>query len=54
MQSAADVQRSRATGAELRQWYTGLMHGLARPEPDLLYERVTAPERHQRLRAAMR
>ena len=54
VQSAADVQRSRATGAELRQWYTGLMHGLARPEPDLLYERVTAPERHQRLRAAMR
>ena len=23
---AQDVQDSRATGAELRQWYTGLMH----------------------------
>jgi len=42
VQSAEDVLRSRATGAELRQWYTGLMHGLARPEPYTLYERVTA------------
>ena len=42
IQSVADMQRSRATGAELRQWYTGLMHGLAQPEPLSLYARVTA------------
>lgn len=27
--SADDVRRSRAVGAPLRQWYTGLMHGIA-------------------------
>jgi dihydroorotate dehydrogenase len=42
LQSAEDMQRSRATGVELRQWYTGLMHGLAQPEPYSLYARVTA------------
>jgi dihydroorotate dehydrogenase len=42
LESNADVQRSRATGAPLRQWYTGLMHGLAQPEPHKLYARVTA------------
>ena len=42
LESHADVQRSRATGAPLRQWYTGLMHGLAQPEPHKLYARVTA------------
>ena len=41
VQSAADVQVSRATGCELRQWYTGLMHGLAQTEPWSLYARVT-------------
>ena len=41
VQSAEDVQASRATGCELRQWYTGLMHGLAQPEPWSLYARVT-------------
>jgi dihydroorotate dehydrogenase len=41
LQSADDVARSRATGAELRQWYTGLMHGLASPSPETLYARVT-------------
>ena len=45
IQSAADVQRSRATGAELRQWYTGLMHGLADADPLGLYRRVTASTR---------
>ena len=42
LQSADDVARSRATGAELRQWYTGLMHGLASPSPETLYARLTA------------
>jgi hypothetical protein len=42
MQCHADVVASRATGAPLRQWYTGLMHGLAQPEPESLYRRVTA------------
>ena len=42
LQSVDDMQRSRATGAELRQWYTGLMHGLAQPEPFSLYARLTA------------
>lgn len=37
-----DVRESRDTGAELRQWYTGLMHGLAQPEVHRLYARVTA------------
>ena len=41
VQSAEDVQASRATGCELRQWYTGLMHGLAQPDPWSLYARVT-------------
>ncbi len=41
VQSAADVQASRRTGCELRQWYTGLMHGLAQPQPWSLYARVT-------------
>ena len=43
VQSADDVQSSRETGAELRQWYTGLMHGLAQPDPMTLYARLTAP-----------
>ena len=43
LQSAADMQQSRATGAELRQWYSGLMHGLAQPEAETLYSRLTAP-----------
>ena len=42
IQSVADMQRSRATGAELRQWYTGLMHGIAQPDPYSLYKRLTA------------
>ena len=42
LQSHADVLSSRATGAELRQLYTGLMHGLAQPEPLTLYARLTA------------
>jgi len=42
LQSAEDMQRSRGHGIELRQWYTGLMHGLAQPEPHSLYARVTA------------
>ena len=42
LQSAADMRRSRATGSELRQWYSGLMHGLAQPEADTLYSRLTA------------
>lgn len=42
LESAADIQASRATGCELRQWYTGLMHGLAQPDPHSLYARVTA------------
>ena len=42
VQSADDVALSRATGCELRQWYTGLMHGLAQPEPESLYARLTA------------
>ena len=41
VQSASDVQASRETGCELRQWYTGLMHGLSQPEPWSLYARVT-------------
>ena len=41
LQSTDDVARSRATGAELRQWYTGLMHGLASPSPETLYARLT-------------
>ena len=41
IESAADVQASRQTGCELRQWYTGLMHGLAQSEPWSLYARVT-------------
>lgn len=44
LQSLEDMQRSRATGAELRQWYTGLMHGLAQPEPLSLYSRLTTAE----------
>ena len=40
--SRADVLASRESGAELRQWYTGLMHGLAQPEPQTLYARLTA------------
>jgi len=37
-----DVQRSRAAGADLRQWYTGLMHGLAHCDaPGELYHSVT-------------
>ena len=42
VQSKEDVQTSRDTGCELRQWYTGLMHGLAQPDPWKLYARVTA------------
>lgn len=42
LQTADDMQRSRDTGADLRQWYTGLMHGLAQPEPYSLYARLTA------------
>ena len=42
IQGVSDMQRSRETGAELRQWYTGLMHGLAQPEPYSLYARVAA------------
>eukprot|EP00908_Phaeocystis_cordata_P017821 Transcript_29190.p1 GENE.Transcript_29190~~Transcript_29190.p1 ORF type:complete len:451 (-),score=158.94 Transcript_29190:47-1348(-) len=41
LQSAADMARSRETGVELRQWYTGLMHGLAQGDADSLYARVT-------------
>ena len=40
-----DVLASRAAGAPLRQWYTGLMHGVAACEPDdvaQLYNRTTA------------
>eukprot|EP00937_MAST-01D_sp_MAST-1D-sp2_P007807 g7807.t1 len=41
--SNADVRCSRATGAQLRQWYTGLMHGIGDPQPlETLYPRVTA------------
>ena len=42
LQCGDDVRASRETGAELRQWYTGLMHGLAQPAPESLYSRVTA------------
>ena len=42
LQCGDDVRASRATGAELRQWYTGLMHGLAQPAPESLYSRITA------------
>lgn len=42
IQSPEDIQASRATGIELRQWYTGLMHGLAQPAPQTLYARLTA------------
>ena len=42
VQSGEDVMASRATGAPLRQWYTGLMHGLSEPEPESLYRRVTS------------
>eukprot|EP00746_Dinoflagellata_sp_MGD_P164806 gnl/MRDRNA2_/MRDRNA2_93685_c0_seq1.p1 gnl/MRDRNA2_/MRDRNA2_93685_c0~~gnl/MRDRNA2_/MRDRNA2_93685_c0_seq1.p1 ORF type:complete len:254 (+),score=53.17 gnl/MRDRNA2_/MRDRNA2_93685_c0_seq1:3-764(+) len=44
LQSLEDMQRSRATGAELRQWYTGLMHGLGQPEPQSLYTRLTTAD----------
>jgi dihydroorotate dehydrogenase len=44
LQNLEDMQRSRATGAELRQWYTGLMHGLAQPEPLSLYSRFTTAD----------
>lgn len=41
---AGDVQRSRGMGAELRQWYTGMVNALAEGEygPTNLYPRVTA------------
>jgi len=40
---AEDVQRSRSTGAELRQWYTGMVNALAEGEsPRQLYPSVTA------------
>jgi dihydroorotate dehydrogenase len=42
LQSEDDMQKSRATGSELRQWYTGLMHGLAQRDPDSLYARMRA------------
>ena len=45
VQTVADVQSSRATGAELRQWYTGLMHGLAQRDPLSLYARVAGGAR---------
>ena len=47
----ADVLASRSAGAPLRQWYTGLMHGVAACEPDdvaQLYSRTTALGRDTR------
>ena len=41
LETADDIAASRQTGAQLRQWYTGLMHGLAEAEPERLYARVT-------------
>jgi len=44
LSDAEDVQRSRRTGAELRQWYTGMVNALAEGQhpPKELYPRVTA------------
>jgi len=44
LSNAEDVQRSRKTGAELRQWYTGMINALAEGQcsPMELYPSVTA------------
>jgi len=41
---AEDVQRSRSTGAQLRQWYTGMVNALAEGHctPTALYPSVTS------------
>ena len=37
IQTADDVKKSRNTGAQLRQWYTGLMHNVATKAPADVY-----------------
>jgi len=42
VQSEQDVRESRATGAPLRQWYTGLMHAIATLPTDQVYGKIAA------------
>ena len=44
IEGAADVAASRAGGAALREWYTGLMHNIATRPVGRFYGEVTAPQ----------
>ena len=46
IQTADDVKKSRDTGAQLRQWYTGLMHNVATKAPADVYGVTAQGHKH--------